>query len=161
MELDRNDNAHKVKRRLQISLNVPIEESYLTFGDMVLKNDLSAIRNDSPILLTRNIMHMSSSTPCLSPSGWDIQNKDRSGPIEILGNSSSFLGMKEVVKKIVKALKNGVDPIRVNGGLGCAYYLRNSRDESVAIVKLIDEEPFAPNNPKFVGKSEQLPFNGS
>nr|GEW58667.1 phosphatidylinositol 4-kinase gamma 7-like [Tanacetum cinerariifolium] len=153
MELDRNDNAHMVKRRLQIALNVPIEESSLTFGDMVLKNDLSAIRNDSPLLLTRNHMHRSSSTPCLSPSGRDIQNKDRSGPIEILGNSSRFLRTKEVVKEIVKALKNGVDPIRVNGGLGGAYYFRNSRGESVAIVKPTDEEPFAPNNPKgFVGK---------
>ena len=107
MELDRNDNAHMVKRRLQIALNVPIEESSLTFGDMVLKNDLSAIRNDSPLLLTRNLMHRSSSTPCLSPSGRDIQNKDKSAPIEILGNSSSFLRTKEVVKEIVKALKNG------------------------------------------------------
>ena len=39
MELDRGDNAHTVKRRLQLALNVPTEESSLTFGDMVLKND--------------------------------------------------------------------------------------------------------------------------
>lgn len=41
LESDRNDNAHMVKRRLQVALNFPIEESSLTFGDMVLKNDLS------------------------------------------------------------------------------------------------------------------------
>ncbi|CBI15360.3 unnamed protein product, partial [Vitis vinifera] len=42
MELDRSDNAHTVKRRLQLALNVPTEESSLTFGDLILNNDLSA-----------------------------------------------------------------------------------------------------------------------
>ncbi|GFZ00188.1 phosphoinositide 4-kinase gamma 7 [Actinidia rufa] len=154
MELDRSDNAHTVKRRLQLALNVPTEESSLTFGDMVLKNDLSAIRNDSPLLLTRNLLHRSSSTPCLSPTGRDIQQRDQSGPIEILGHSISFARTRQLVKEIVKAMKIGVDPIPVHSGLGGAYYFRNSRGESVAIVKPTDEEPFAPNNPKgFVGKA--------
>ncbi|KAM0019809.1 putative 1-phosphatidylinositol 4-kinase [Helianthus debilis subsp. tardiflorus] len=154
MELDRNDNVHMVKRRLQVALNVPIEESSLTFGDMVLKNDLSAIRNDSPLLLTRNLMHRSSSTPCLSPSGRETQQRDRSGPVEILGRASSFTRMKELVNEVVEALNLGVDPIRVHGGLGGAYYFRNCSGECVAIVKPTDEEPFAPNNPKgFVGKT--------
>lgn len=154
LELDRSDNAHTVKRRLQIALNVPTDESSLTFGDMVLKNDLSAIRNDSPLLLTRNLLHRSSSTPCLSPTGRDIQQRDQSGPIEILGNSNHFARTKQLVKEIAKGIKNGVDPIPVHSGLGGAYYFRNCRGESVAIVKPTDEEPFAPNNPKgFVGKA--------
>ncbi|KAK2974645.1 hypothetical protein RJ640_008077 [Escallonia rubra] len=158
MELDRSDNAHTVKRRLHLALNVPVEESSLTFGDMVLKNDLSAIRRDSPLLLTRNVMHRSSSTPCLSPTGRDIQQRDFSGPVEILGHTDSFARtkqlVKDLVKDIVKAMKVGVDPIPVHSGLGGAYYFRNSRGESVAIVKPTDEEPFAPNNPKgFVGKA--------
>ncbi|XAR55958.1 1-phosphatidylinositol 4-kinase [Bertholletia excelsa] len=150
MELDRNDNAHTVKRRLQIAFNVPTEESSLTFGDRVLKNDLSAVRKDSPLLLTRNLMHRSSSTPCLSPTGREMQQRDQSGPIEILGHSNRFARVKE----IVKAIKVGVDPLPVHSGLGGAYYFRNSGGESVAIVKPTDEEPFAPNNPKgFVGKA--------
>ncbi|KAK6157763.1 hypothetical protein DH2020_012011 [Rehmannia glutinosa] len=154
MELDRSDNAHTVKKRLQLALNIPIEESSLTFGDMILKNDLSAIRNDSPLLLTRNLMHRSSSTPCLSPTGRDSQRRDQSGPIEILGHSNRFAKTKQLVKEIVKGMKNGVDPIPVHSGLGGAYYFRNVRGESVAIVKPTDEEPFAPNNPKgFVGKA--------
>ncbi|CAK7326425.1 unnamed protein product [Dovyalis caffra] len=154
MELDRSDNAHTVKRRLQIALNVSTEESSLTFGDMVLKNDLSAVRNDSPLLLTRNYLHRSSSTPCLSPTGRDIQQRDQSGPIEILGQSNGFAKMKQLVKESIKAIKNGVDPLPVHSGLGGAYYFRNSRGQSVAIVKPTDEEPFAPNNPKgFVGKA--------
>ncbi|KAI3818348.1 hypothetical protein L1987_12153 [Smallanthus sonchifolius] len=154
MELDRTDNVHMVKRRLQIALNVPIEDSSLTFGDTVLKNDLSAIRNDSPLLLTRNILHRSSLTPCLSPSSREIQKKDRSGPVEILGHSSCFVRTKQIVDKVVNGMRAGIEPSRVQGGLGGAYYFKNSRGESVAIVKPTDEEPFAPNNPKgFVGKA--------
>ncbi|GAB4840175.1 Phosphatidylinositol 4-kinase gamma 7 [Ancistrocladus abbreviatus] len=154
MELDRSDNVHTVKRRLQIALNVPTDESSLTFGDMVLENDLSAIRNDSPLLLTRKVMHRSSSTPCLSPTGREMQQRDKSGPIEILGHSHRFAATEQLVREIVKAIKNGVDPIPVRSGLGGAYYFRNSRGESVAIVKPTDEEPFAPNNPKgFAGKA--------
>lgn len=154
MDLDRGDNAHTVKRRLQIALNVSTEQSSLTFGDMVLNNDLSAVRNDSPLLLTRSLMHRSSSTPCLSPTGKDIQQKDQGDVIEVLGHSDRFGKMKHLVKESVKAIKAGVDPLLVQGGLGGAYYFRNSRGESVAIVKPTDEEPFAPNNPKgFVGKA--------
>ncbi|CAK8561700.1 unnamed protein product [Lathyrus sativus] len=154
MELDRSDNAHTVKKRLQIALNVPTEESSLTFGDVVLKNDLSYVRNDTALLLTRNLMHRSSSTPCLSPTGRDMQQRDNSGPIEILGQSSNLDIMKHMVKDIVKAMKIGIEPIPVHGGLGGAYYFLNRRGESVAIVKPTDEEPFAPNNPKgFVGKA--------
>ncbi|KAG1363741.1 phosphatidylinositol 4-kinase gamma 7 [Cocos nucifera] len=154
IELDRGDNAHTVKRRLQLALNVPIEESSLTFGDRVLKNDLMGVRNDSPLLLTRNFLHRSSSTPCLSPTGRELQQRDQSGPIEILGCSSQCLRTKQLVKDVVKAIKNGVEPIPVHSGLGGAYYFRNSRGESIAIVKPTDEEPFAPNNPKgFVGKA--------
>ncbi|KAJ1702409.1 hypothetical protein LUZ63_002188 [Rhynchospora breviuscula] len=154
IELDRGDNAHTVKRKLQLALNVPTEESSLTFGDRVLKNDLTGIRNDSPLLLTRNYLHRSSSTPCLSPTGRDLPQRDRSGPIEILGCSFDCTRMKQVVKEVVKAIRNGVDPIPVHSGMGGAYYFRNIRGESVAIAKPTDEEPFAPNNPKgFVGKT--------
>ncbi|KAJ4713261.1 Phosphatidylinositol 4-kinase [Melia azedarach] len=154
MELDRNDNAHTVKRRLQLALNVPTDESSLTFGDLTLSNDLSAIRKDSALLLTRNAMHRSSSTPCLSPSGRNRQQRDWSGPIEILGHLSSYSRTNELVKEIVKGIKNGIDPIPIHSGLGGAYYFRNSEGENVAIVKPSDEEPFAPNNPKgFIGKA--------
>lgn len=154
MELDRSDNAHTVKRRLQLALNFPTDQTSLTFGDVELKNDLSSVRHDSALLLTRNVLHRSSSTPCLSPTGKDIQQRDKSGPIEILGHSDHFVSIKLLVKEIVKAMKNGIEPLPVHSGLGGVYYFRNKRGESVAIVKPTDEEPFAPNNPKgFVGKS--------
>ncbi|PKA46325.1 putative phosphatidylinositol 4-kinase type 2-beta [Apostasia shenzhenica] len=154
IELDRRDSAHTVKRKLQVALNVPTEESSLTFGDLVLTNDLSAVRNDSPLLLTRNFMHRSSSTPCLSPTGKDLQHRDRSGPIEIIGCPSSCSITKQLVRSVVKAIKSGVDPLPIHNGLGGAYFFRNCKGESIAIVKPTDEEPFAPNNPKgFIGKA--------
>ncbi|KAJ4707221.1 Phosphatidylinositol 4-kinase [Melia azedarach] len=154
VELDRSDNAHTVKRKLQLALDVPTEERSLTYGDMVLKNDLSTVRNDSPLLLARNCMHRSSSTPCLSPTGKDLQPRDQSGPIEILGYSNHFSRAKLLVKEIVMAMKMEIDPIPVRSGLGGAYYFRNCQGKNVAIVKPTDEEPYAPNNPKgFVGKA--------
>lgn len=154
MELERSDNAHTVKRKLQVAFNVPTEESSLICGDTVLKNDLSVVRNDSPLLLTRNFLHRSSSTPCLSPTGRDLQLRDQSGPIEIIGRSDMLSGTKELVKDITMAIKGGVEPIRIQSGLGGAYYFRNIYGENVAIVKPTDEEPYAPNNPKgFVGKA--------
>lgn len=154
MELDRSDNAHTVKKKLQVAFNVPTEESSLICGDMVLKNDLSVVRNDSPLLLTRNFLHRSSSTPCLSPTGRDLQQRDQSGPIEIIGCSDMLSGTKQLVKDIIKAIKVGIEPIPVQSGLGGTYYFRNCQGENVAIVKPTDEEPYAPNNPKgFVGKA--------
>ncbi|XP_019164664.1 PREDICTED: phosphatidylinositol 4-kinase gamma 7-like [Ipomoea nil] len=154
IELDRSDNVHTVKRRLQVALNFPTEESCLTFGDTVLKNDLSAIRNDSPLLLTWNSLHRSSSTPCLSPTGREIQQRDQSVPIEILGKTSRFAKTKQLVKEIAKAMKAGIEPLPVHGGLGGAYFFRNIRGQNTAIVKPTDEEPFAPNNPNgFIGRA--------
>ncbi|KAL3636171.1 Phosphatidylinositol 4-kinase gamma 7 [Castilleja foliolosa] len=154
MDLDRSDNAHTVKRRLQIALNFPIEESSLSVGDVVLQNNLSAVRKDSSLLLTRSLIHRSSSTPCMSPTGREGQQKEKGKLIEILGLPARFAKTKQLVKEIIKAMKNGVDPVPVNGGLGGAYFFRNIRGENVAIVKPTDEEPYAPNNPKgFVGKA--------
>jgi len=154
IELERGENVQAVKKKLQIALNVPTDESSLTFGDLVLSNDLSSIRNDSPLLLKRNQIHRSNSTPCLSPTGKDVWKQDRSGPIEILGCSIPSSRMKQLAKDVIKAIRNGVEPVAVTSGMGGAYYFKNIWGERVAIVKPTDEEPFAPNNPKgFVGKA--------
>ncbi|CAI8591979.1 unnamed protein product [Vicia faba] len=63
-------------------------------------------------------------------------------------------GTKQLVKDIMMAIKDGVEPIPIQSGLGGAYYFRNIYGENIAIVKPTDEEPYAPNNPKgFVGKA--------
>jgi hypothetical protein len=152
MDLDRSDNAHTVKRRLQLALNMPTGGTSLTFGDRVLENDLSSVRHDSPLLLTRNSIHRSCSTPCLCPVSKDFQHKDSSGLVEILGSSSS--SVKCLVDDVATGIRSGLDPVPIDSGLGGSYYFRNVGGDRVAIVKPTDEEPFAPNNPKgFTGRA--------
>lgn len=150
--LDEEDNVHTVKRKLQLAVNLPTGENSLAIGD------LSVIFNDPSPLLRQKFIYRSLSTPCLFPTGRDLQQRDQSGPIEILCCSSNYTHIKQLVGDVAKAIKSGVEPIKVHHGLGGAYYFRNSRGDNVAIVKPADEEPFAPNNPKgFVGKSMGQP----
>ncbi|KAI5079040.1 hypothetical protein GOP47_0006711 [Adiantum capillus-veneris] len=153
IELDQTDSVQTVKKKMQTLLNVPIEQTNLVFGSTVLKSDLSEVRNDSPLLLTRELQR-SLSTPCFfHPSDSQVQ-MDCGQPFEVVGGLKCCLQMEQIIKDVVKALECGVEPIAVSGGLGGAYYFRNCRGESVAVVKPTDEEPFAPNNPKgFVGKT--------
>lgn len=153
IELDQTDNVQTVKKKMQTLLNVPTEQTNLVFGSTVLKSDLSEVRNDSPLLLTRELQR-SLSTPCFfHPSDMHVP-MDSGVPFEVVGGLRCCLRMKRIIKDVVKALECGVEPIAVRGGLGGAYYFRNCRGESVAVVKPTDEEPFAPNNPKgFVGKT--------
>ncbi|MCO5563688.1 hypothetical protein L7F22_017335 [Adiantum nelumboides] len=153
IELDQTDSVQTVKKKMQTFLNVPTEQTNLTFGSTVLKSDLSEVRNDSPLLLTRELQR-SLSTPCFfHPSDAQVQ-MDCGRPFEVVGGLKCCLQMKQIIKDVVKALECGIEPIAVTGGLGGAYYFRNCRGESVAVVKPTDEEPFAPNNPKgFVGKT--------
>lgn len=131
IELEPGENAHTVKKKMQVALNVSTEESSLTFGDQILNNDLSYVLNDSPLLLTRNHMHRSCSTPCLSPKGKEGQQHDRSKVIEILGCSSPSAAMKQLVKDIIKGITNGVDPVPVTDGMGGAYYFGDILGERV------------------------------
>lgn len=153
IELDGSDDANTVKKRLQTALNVCTEEWLLVYGDKVLNSDLSTVRNGSPVLLTRNVLHPSSSTPCLSPVSNDTHNGDFSEPVEILVASMQFSSTKKLVHDIIKAIECDVRPVPISSGLGGAYYFKNCDGNNVAIVKPTDEEPFAPNNPKgFVGR---------
>lgn len=149
IELDRADQVESVKKKVQAAFGVPTEQTNLIFGDLILKKDLSEIRNDSPLLLRKSILR-SSSTPCLSPTGRDFyQNK----VFEIVGANHSTK-IKRLIRESTKAIENGVEPVQATGGLGGAYYFRNCRGDNIAIVKPTDEEPFAPNNPKgFTGRA--------
>ncbi len=156
IELDRADKVESVKKKVQAAFCVPTEQSDLVFGDLVLDKDLSGVRNDSPLLLTRNL-YRSSSTPCLSPTIADLKSNRDFGQnrlFEIVGGSTCCSKINRLLREAAKAVEAGVDPVPAGGGLGGAYYFRNRRGESIAIVKPTDEEPFAPNNPKgFTGRA--------
>eukprot|EP00249_Psilotum_nudum_P023564 c28924_g2_i1 orf=423-2510(+) len=152
LELDRGDRVQSVKKKVQAALYIPTEQSNLLFGDQVLEGDLSEVRNNSPLLLTRGL-HRSSSTPCISEACYSLKQKDGIQPFEIVGGHLCCSKVRRLIKECTKAIKNGVEPVPAAGGLGGAYYFRNRMGERIAIVKPTDEEPFAPNNPKgFVGR---------
>lgn len=151
IEVDRDDRVQTIKKKLQDALCLPTEQSALTFGDVVLEHDFNEVRNDSPLLLTRGL-YRTSSTPCLSPIGQKC--KDCSKPLEIVGGSHGCPKVRQLVRKCMKALDSGVEPIPAGGGLGGAYCIQNVMGQKIAIVKPTDEEPFAPNNPNgFVGRT--------
>lgn len=92
-------------------------------------------------------IHRSFSTPCLSL----VEEVDYKPRIRIMvGRGARLHG---VIEEAANALASGVDPVPVSSGLGGAYILRNESGVNIAVVKPVDEEPFACNNPKgFVGR---------
>ncbi|KAJ7569859.1 hypothetical protein O6H91_01G098000 [Diphasiastrum complanatum] len=150
-EVDRDEKAQSIKKRVQAALCIPTEQSALIFGDHVIEDDLRKVRNDSPLLLTRSL-YRSSSTPCISPTS-DLRQPSWLQPIELVGCVPCCRTIKRLLTESSLAIECGLDPFSVTGGLGGAYIFRNRMGENIAIVKPTDEEPFAPNNPKgFTGK---------
>ncbi|KAM3723748.1 Phosphatidylinositol 4-kinase type 2-beta [Dirofilaria immitis] len=53
------------------------------------------------------------------------------------------------LKQALEAIKAGIQPIRIAAGSSGSYFVRNINYENIAIFKPKDEEPFAPQNPKW------------
>lgn len=155
LEVDRAEKACSIKKKLQTAFNIPTEQSALVCGDLVLEKELTEVRRDAPVLLTRGVLSRSQSSPCLTPpSARSFLKQDQGKVIEVVGGVSCAGKLKKVLREAVKAMESGVTPVRTTGGLGGAYLLQNTRGESLAILKPGDEEPLAPNNPNgFVGRS--------
>jgi hypothetical protein len=154
LEVDRADKAGSLKKKIQAALNIPTEQLDLVCGDLILEKELTELRRDAPILLTRGGLSRSQSSPCLTPPGKSYLAEDRGKVIEVVGGLSCARKLKKVLREAVRAIEGGVSPLRTTGGLGGAYLCRNARGENVAILKPGDEEPLAPNNPNgFVGRS--------
>ncbi|GAA0151623.1 nucleotide kinase [Lithospermum erythrorhizon] len=98
---------------------------------------------------TNNNLHRSASTPCLSPSHkLDVAYSDNSSQkVEIIGGSGSSHA-RALVAEVAKSMASGLSPEPVSSGLGGAYFLRSGNGDRIAVVKPMDEEPMALNNPK-------------
>lgn len=53
-----------------------------------------------------------------------------------------------ILRRCQEGINKGFKPKLVKDGVNGSYFLRDSLGNQVAIFKAIDEEPFAPNNPK-------------
>lgn len=75
------------------------------------------------------------------------------------GSGGRLLGdrMLRMVRDVRAGLDAGVQPQLINDGLGGAYYLRDDADRNVGVFKPVDEEPYAPANPKgYAGDLEAM-----
>ncbi|KAI3801270.1 hypothetical protein L1987_29374 [Smallanthus sonchifolius] len=98
--------------------------------------------------------HKSYSTPCLSLST-KAKEEDFEPPnprIQIVCGHKAPM-VHALVAEVAIALASGVKPTPVPSGLGGAYYLKSRKGNTIAVVKPVDEEPLAFNNPKgFAGR---------
>lgn len=58
------------------------------------------------------------------------------------------LKMSKLIKRVQEGINKKLKPVMIDEGVSGSYYLRDGVGENTAIFKCIDEEPFAPNNPK-------------
>ena len=68
--------------------------------------------------------------------------------IDVYGSFHCPTAMKAVLEQIRQGFNTYLHPKLTEDGTSGAYLLRNANKDNVAIFKPIDEEPYAPNNPR-------------
>ena len=68
--------------------------------------------------------------------------------IDVYGSIICPKKLKKVIEKIRQGFNSGLIPKMADEGTSGVYKLMSSKKEMIAILKPIDEEPFAPNNPR-------------
>lgn len=65
--------------------------------------------------------------------------------------------MSVVLDEVRKAFLNKITPKLTDSGISGSYFLENVDRNKVAIFKPLDEEPYAPNNPRgYIGNNFYL-----
>ena len=68
--------------------------------------------------------------------------------VDVYGSMPCSKSIKKIVDQVRQWFNAGLRPILTDEGTSGAYELRNPNKRKIAIFKPIDEEPFAPNNPR-------------
>jgi len=68
--------------------------------------------------------------------------------IELFGSMKCPEQLEQAVFEIERGFKAGLKPKLTDDGTSGTYLLRGSKKEALAVFKPIDEEAFAPNNPR-------------
>lgn len=125
-------------------------QSYTHFDHNILENGQDSV---VPYSLKQEFdatnFHRSFSTPCLSLANAEDEFKTCPN-IQIVGGYKDSK-VRALVAEVAIAIASGIDPIPVSSGLGGAYFICSSNGDNIAVVKPIDEEPLAFNNPKGFG----------
>ena len=68
--------------------------------------------------------------------------------IEVYGSVMCNSKMRKIIDLVRQGFNSGLIPKLTDDGTSGTYEMRNTHKEKVCIFKPIDEEPFAPNNPR-------------
>lgn len=68
--------------------------------------------------------------------------------VDVYGSMQYSKNIQKMIDHIRQGFNSGLKPKLTDDGTSGAYELRNPQKKKVAIFKPIDEEPFAPNNPR-------------
>ncbi|XAR48321.1 1-phosphatidylinositol 4-kinase [Bertholletia excelsa] len=99
-------------------------------------------------------IHRSFSTPCLPLSTGLEEELDANSThrVEIIGGHRDPRA-RALAVEVAIALASGITPEPVSTGLSGTYFIRGRSNSRIAVVKPVDEEPLAFNNPKgFAGQ---------
>ncbi|VDK86222.1 unnamed protein product, partial [Litomosoides sigmodontis] len=102
-------------------------------------------RNHAMMESSQSISQLSTSTRPDSVSKRKLHAYVASSRQEIL-NDDDF---NQNLKRALDAIKAGVQPIRIAAGSSGSYFVRDINYQNIAVFKPKDEEPFAPQNPKW------------
>ncbi|KAK9844154.1 hypothetical protein WJX81_006193 [Elliptochloris bilobata] len=76
------------------------------------------------------------------------------GRLEVVGAAHFTVPVRRLARSVITGLRACQPPVAAEAGLGGTYFFMDSEGRRVAIIKPVDEEPLAPNNPKgFVGRA--------
>lgn len=68
--------------------------------------------------------------------------------IDVYGGMQCNKRIRKAIEHIRQAFNNGLKPKLTDEGTSGTYEMRGIEKQKVAVFKPIDEEPFAPNNPR-------------
>ncbi|KAK1386717.1 1-phosphatidylinositol 4-kinase [Heracleum sosnowskyi] len=126
-------------------------QSYSNFDQIMLDFAQSNLSHSFKHAFELTNLHRSSSSPCLSRTRED-SDANANPRVEIVGGHGAPKVLALVVEVAI-AMASGFDIEPVSSGLGGAYIVHARNGVNIAVVKPIDEEPLAFNNPKgFAGR---------
>ena len=68
--------------------------------------------------------------------------------VQVVGTVHTRTGVRRLIRSVTQGLRACQEPEAAEAGLGGTYFFKNEAGRKIGIVKPIDEEPLAPNNPK-------------
>ncbi|KAJ9179772.1 hypothetical protein P3X46_008100 [Hevea brasiliensis] len=125
-------------------------QSFTHFDNNIVEISQTNLTNSLKQAFEVANIHRSFSTPCFSLATRLEDELDANPRVEIVGGHGAPR-VRALVVEVAIAIASGIGPMPVASGLGGAYFIRDKSGDNIAVIKPIDEEPLAFNNPKGFG----------